>query len=327
LAAILTEQLQRNKVQMTEPLLKTATPSILIILMGSLGDVARGLGLVAHLKANCPGCRITWLVEPACAQLVSQHPDIDDIIVFQRAWSLRAVWALYRQLRQRHFDITLDLQRHLKSGFFSKLSSAGRRIGFHRKNSKEFNWLFNNEQIGYFDNALPKLDHYFKFSEYLGWPKPANVNFGFSNWEARGYLPPELANINAPLVSVVLGSRWESKNWFKHGYVQLAQRLLNDGTNRIALIGDASQKAIAGDIYDQVKSDILINLAGQTSLVELIAILKCSTAVIGPDSGPGHLAAAMGTPYISLFGPTSPQRTAPYGCENLVVQAQLDCIP
>ena len=312
---------------MTEKTLKSTAPSILIVLMGSLGDVARGLGIVAHLKANCPGCRITWLVEPGCTELVRLHPQIDNIIVFQRAWSLNALWDLYRQLRQYHFDITLDLQRHLKSGFFSMLSNAKRRIGFHRKNAKELNWLFNNEQIGYFSNDLPKLDHYFKFTEHLGLATPGPVNFGFSNWDARKHLPGVLADTGDPLVSVVLGSRWESKNWLKEGYIQLVQHLLAYDTFRVALIGDASQRATADEISEKVKTKTLINLVGKTSLIELTAILKCSTAVVGPDSGPGHLAAAMGTPYISLFGPTSPLRTAPYGFENLVVQVQLDCIP
>ncbi len=323
----MTKRLQRNEPVMTEKLLKTATSSILIILMGSLGDVARGLGIVAHLKKNCPDCRITWLVEPACAELVRQHPSIDKIIVFQRAWSLKALWDLYRQLRQCHFDITLDLQRHLKSGFFSTLSHARRRIGFHRKNAKEFNWLFNNERIGYFSNNLPKLDHYFKFSEYLGLNRPEQVNFGFSNWDARRHLPDALAQRDTPLVSIILGSRWESKNWLKDGYRQLVQHLLADEIYQIALIGDSSQQTTADKITENIKSNALINLVAKTSLIELIAVLKCSTSVVGPDSGPGHLAAAMGTPYISLFGPTSPRRTAPYGCEDLVVQAQLECIP
>ena len=95
------------------------SPSILIILMGSLGDVARGLCLVSHIKANLPQSRITWLAEPNGKELVGLHPQIDNIIMFNRAWSIRAVWDLYCQLRAVHFDITLDLQRHLKSGFFS----------------------------------------------------------------------------------------------------------------------------------------------------------------------------------------------------------------
>jgi len=103
-------------------------PSILIILMGSLGDVARGLCLVAHLKANLPQCRVSWLVEPKWAELVKIHAQIDKVITFQRAWRFSAVWELHRNLRQESFDITLDLQRILKSGFFTAVRgpAAGR---------------------------------------------------------------------------------------------------------------------------------------------------------------------------------------------------------
>ena len=124
-----------------------AAPSILIILMGSLGDVARGLCLVSHIKAHRPESRITWLVEPKCADLVGLHPQIDHVIEFKRKRPVAALRDLYQNLQKEHFDITLDLQRILKSGFFSLLSRAKRRIGFHRKNAKELNWLFNNESI------------------------------------------------------------------------------------------------------------------------------------------------------------------------------------
>jgi len=103
---------------------KLASLSILIILMGSLGDITRGLCLVSHIKTNLPGSCITWLVEPKWADLVRFHPQIDKVIIFKRAWRISALWKLYRDLDQEHFDVTLDLQRILKSGFFSLLSGA-----------------------------------------------------------------------------------------------------------------------------------------------------------------------------------------------------------
>jgi lipopolysaccharide heptosyltransferase II len=302
-------------------------PSILIILTGSLGDVARGLGLISHIKTHHPQSHITWLVEPKCVDLVVLHPQIDNIIIFKRAWSLSAVWDLYQQLCKEHFDISLDLQRHLKSGFFSLLSNAKRRIGFHRKNAKEFNWIFNNEHIDYFSEKRPKLQHYIKFLNYLGFPEPINVDFGFSELDTKTHLPPILSKLQQPLVAVLLGSRWESKNWFIDGYIQLVKRILATGGLQVVLIGGKSQAGDAQIISENVKTKGVINLVGKTSLVELTALLKLAVAGIGPDSGPGHLAAAVGTPYVTLFGPTSPKRTAPYGCEHLVVQATLNCMP
>lgn len=303
------------------------SPSILIILMGSLGDVVRGLGLVSHIKTHRPHSHITWLVEPKCVDLVGLHPQIDNIVVFKRAWSLSPVRDLYQELRKEHFDITLDLQRHLRSGFFSLLSNAKRRIGFHRKNAKEFNWIFNNEHIDYFSEERPKLQHYFKFLDYLGLPEPNNVDFGFSELETKTHLPQIISKLQQPFVAVLLGSRWESKDWFIDGYLSLVKRILATGGLHVALIGDKSREGDAQIVSQNVKTKGIINLVGKTSIVELAAVMKHSVAGIGPDSGPGHLAAAVGTPYVTIFGPTSPKRTAPYGCEHLVVQANLDCIP
>jgi lipopolysaccharide heptosyltransferase II len=304
----------------------SSKPSILIILMGSLGDVARGLGLVSQIKAHRPQSRITWLVEPKCADLVGQHPQIDNIVIFKRTWSVTAVWDLFQQLRKEHFDIAFDLQRHLKSGFFSLISNGQRRIGFHRKNAKEFNWIFNNEHIDYFSEKLPKLQHYFKFLDYLGFPEPVDVDFGFSELETQSHLPPTLSKLQHPLVAVLLGSRWESKDWFIDGSIQLVQRIMATGDLQVALIGGQAQAANAHKICDEITTKGVINLVGN-SLVELTAVIKQAKAAIGPDSGPGHLAAAVGTPYVTLFGPTSAKRYAPYRCEHLVVQTELECIP
>ena len=306
---------------------RPASPSILIILMGSLGDVVRGLCLVSHIKKNLPHSCITWLVEPKWADLVRCHRQIDKIIVFQRAWRISALWQLYQDLNQEHFEITLDLQRILKSGFFSLLSGATRRIGFHRRNAKELNWIFNNEHIAYHSDALPKIRHYLKFTEYLGLPQPDELDFGFATLNARDLSPRVGADLSRPFVAVVLGASWESKGWYFEGYLELIQNIISTFNLQVVLLGDSSQKAMGEDLCQCVNRPDLINLAGKTSLIELAAVLKMAAAGVGPDSGPGHLAAAIGTPFVSLFGPTSADRTAPFGYEDLVVSTPLDCAP
>ncbi|NNL76979.1 MAG: glycosyltransferase family 9 protein [Desulfobacterales bacterium] len=314
---------------MGKPLDKNARSrhSILIILMGSLGDVARGLNLVSHIKSNLPQSRITWLVETKWAELVRFHAQIDEVIVFKRAWHYSALWELYRDLSRRQFDITLDLQRILKSGFFSLLSGARRRIGFHRRNAKEFNWIFNNEHIDYQSDKLPKIEHYLKFTEYLGLPDPDTIDFGVSSSKLRQMLPSVIAGLKNPFIAIVLGASWESKNWLFEEYLNLVQHILSDRKLQVVLVGDRSQTTASKALSQRVNESDLINLVAQTSLLELAAVLQAAVSGIGPDSGPGHLAAAVGTPYVTLFGPTSPERTAPYGCEHLVVQTELECSP
>ena len=301
--------------------------SILIILMGSLGDVVRGLCLVSHIKNNLPESRVTWLIEPKWAELVSIHPQIDKVILFDRPRGVPAVWNLYKDLAQEHFDITLDLQRHFKSGFFSLLSRTKRRVGFNRRNAKEFNWLFNNEQIDYFSDELPKLRHYLEFTQYLGLSEPTSLEFGFSSLDSKSVAPSIVAELKGPFIAVVMGSSWESKDWFPDEYYRLVKNILSSGKRQVVLLGDNSVSANALTLSEKISSSGLINLVGKTSLLELVAVLKTAAVAVGPDSGAGHLAAAVGTPYVSLFGPTSPRRTAPYGSEHLVVQSKASCAP
>jgi len=318
-----------NEIGMSEISVKTppSDSSILIVLMGSLGDVARGLCLVSHIKKNLPESRITWLVEPKWVELVKLHPRIDKVLVFNRPKGVLAVWDLYKALGQEHFDIALDLQRHFKSGFFSWLSGAKRRVGFNRRNAKEVNWLFNNERIEYFSDELPKLCHYLKFTEYLGLPAPNSLDFGLASLDLRPNAPNIVSGVKDPIIAVVIGSSWESKDWFFEGYYGLLKDLLYSEKMQAVLLGDSSRVTSALQLVRKLSAPGLINLVGKTSLLELAAVLKSVAVAVGPDSGPSHVAAAVGTPYVSLFGPTSPRRTAPYGSENLVVQACVDCAP
>jgi len=302
------------------------SPSILIILMGSLGDIIRALCLICHLKSHRPQSRISWLVETRWAELIRLHRQIDKVIIFRREWRVSALWQLYKELSQQHFDITLDLQRIFKSGLFSLLSGAKRRIGVHRDNAKELNWLFNTEYIPYYSEDLPKLSHYLKFTEQLGLPEPVDLDFGFGQLNVNAMAPPAVAEIQNSFIAVVMGSSWVTKDWYFEGYCQLVQNILRTPKMHVVLLGDNSQTPAARRLSKKMNSDRVINLIGN-SLVEMTAVLKAAAAGVGPDSGPGHLAAAVGTPYVTLFGPTPPGRHAPYGCEHLVVQSPKDCLP
>ena len=301
-------------------------PSILIILMGSLGDVARGLCLVSHIKTHRPAARVSWLIEKRRTDMVAFHPRLDSVIVFDRSRGIAGVWDLYQSLRREHFDIVLDLQRIFKSGFFSLLTGARRRIGFHRRNSKEFNWLFNNEVIPYFSESRSKLEHYLKFMEYLELPELETADFGFDTLDVNRTVPPHVAKIQGSFIAVVMGSSWDSKDWDFNGYYNFVQYIIETQNRHVVLLGGNSQMKLAADLAKKLNSPKVIDLTGN-SLLEMTAVLKAAAAAVGPDSGPGHLSAAVGTPYVTLFGPTPANRHAPYGCNHLVVQSSLDCAP
>ena len=301
--------------------------SILIILMGSLGDVARGLCLGTAIKRALPMSRLTWLVEPKCRELVEIHPSIDEVIVFDRPKGLPALITLYKALRRKQFDVTLDLQRHLKSGVFSFLSGARRRIGFHPRDAKELNWIFNSQHISYCGEAMPKWRHYLRFLGPLGIAVPKIPDFGFSETHLMDGLPKKVADLPGPFAVLVMGSAWESKNWIEEGYSQLIRDILTSGKMQVVMVGDKSQGRISDRLYRQFRHPYLVDYVGKTSLRELLGILQAAAVAVGPDSGPGHLAAALGTPYVALFGPTSARRTAPCGNEHLVIQVGVPCAP
>ncbi len=299
--------------------------SLLIILMGSLGDLVRGFCLPGLIKSRYPGIRIGWLVEPRWKDLVEHHDRIDSMLVFDRPMGLKALPGLWRMLRRQAFDITLDLQRHFKSGLFSLFAGSPRRMGFHPRNAKEFNWLFNNTHIPYFDEEKAKLQHYLQFAAAMGIETAGPLDFGLDAL-ARAALPEPLApGQKRPYIVVVMGSSWETKNWHTDGYRQLAARILDEFPVDIVLAGDRGQQPVASRVCAAFENKRLIDLTGRTTLPELTALLGQAAAGIGPDSGPGHLAAAVGTPYVALFGPTPPGRVVPYRCEELAVVADLDC--
>lgn len=304
----------------------TEESAVLIILTGSLGDVTRGLCLVKPLKAFWPNRPLVWLVESKWAGLLKLNPHIDHLVIFNRCVKPSALKTLTRDLRAYRFHTSLDLQRIFKSGVLACLAHAPLRLGFNRKNAKEFNWLFNNQHIPYYPDTLPKLEHYLKFLDYLNVPYPATPDFGLDQTLMAQMLPPAVSSLTAPYAVLAVGSSWPSKNWHAPGYVELAQHLFHTYGLNSVLSGDKSQTGIASAIM-QNNPAYITNLTGQTNLPQLAAVLNGAQIAVGPDSGAGHIAAAVGTPYISLFGPTSPRRTAPYGYENLVVQLKLNCAP
>ncbi len=300
--------------------------SVLIVLTGSLGDVVRGLPLVDAIKSAEPRTRISWLIEDKWQKVAALHPAIDQLIVFNRKQGLKGVLELIGKLRREKFDTVLDLQRHFKSGFFNLCAPAAERIGFHRRDSKEGNWLFNTRHIEYRGHTVSKVDHYLLFLDAIGVPRPAKLTFGFERLDAAGLAGQFSVTNGARRVALVLGSSWQSKDWFHTGYERLISLIKSSSDSEICLVGDNSQRAL-GDALERVSGDRVLNFVGKTSLPELIGILHQCRAAAGPDSGPGHISAAVGTPYVTLFGPTDPLRVEPYGMGALSIQGDVGCAP
>lgn len=319
--------------------MSTAAPArqrLLIVLLGSIGDVTRGLA-VAHELRRHGTYEITWLVEPKSADIVRMCPDVDRVLVFQRKRGVGGICAallnVMRELRRYQFDVVLDLQRHAKSGFFSWVTGARRRIGFHKRNTKELNHWFNNEfaREWIVDEAQTtrqsKLWAYLSFLESLGIEIPERAGWSIDERRVDAALPSpqeRARSVAAGTLGLVLGSSWQSKNWM--GNEQLVRVLLSQTPRPLLLIGDTQTLELAERLA-AIDPQRITSTAGKSSLAVLVSILRSCAVVVGPDSGPGHICAALGVPYIGLFGPTDPRLTAPEGNEDLSISMQLGCAP
>jgi lipopolysaccharide heptosyltransferase II len=298
---------------------------LLIVLLGAIGDVVCGMPLAQRLRAGWPRTRITWAVEPPAAPLLEGHPAVDEVLVFQRGGGLPALIEMLRALRDNRPDVVLDLQRHFKSGLFSWATQAPRRIGFHWENSREGNWFFNTDSIEPVQTFTIKLTHFLRFADRLG-VAAAPVSFGLAATAAeRRRVAGLLADAGAPLAVLFVGSTWPSRQWLPAATAALCARLRARGLG-VVLVGGPDDAAFAEAVQD-AGGGPLLNLVGRTTLRDVIAVMEHAAVAIGPDTGPMHIAAAVGAPVVALFGATSPLRSGPWGCEDLVVRGDAPCVP
>jgi ADP-heptose:LPS heptosyltransferase len=291
----------------------------LIVLTGSLGDVARGLPLAAALKGHRPRGHLSWVVERRWAPLVALSRHVDRLVVFDRGAGVAGVVRLVRDLRARHYDVAFDLQRILKSGVIARLSRAPRRVGFHPRDAKEGNRFFNTEHIPALGDATLKLRHYLAFAAHVGATVREPLDFGLRRQEieARRPVPVRVH----PYLAVVVGTSWPSKDWPVERWRRFCELVVEHTPLDVVLVG----AAWPGGGGHALPGSRIVDLRGRTSLEELAGVLAGARVAVGPDTGPGHVAAAVGTPYVGVFGPTDPARVAPWGSEPLAVRSPVDC--
>lgn len=298
---------------------------ILIVLLGAIGDVTRALPLLCRLRRGLPRTELLWAVEPAAAPLLDHHPALTGAIVFDRPGGLPAFVRFLRAVRALRAEWTLDLQRHLKSGLVTLGSGAGRRIGFHRANSREGNFLFQTELLAPMPHFSSKLEQFGQFAAHLGIPETP-VEFGLR------LLPDEaasvdrlLAGVQEPFAALFVGSTAESRLWFPDRTARVIEALRDRGLSAV-LVGGPGEEKYAGPILAETQAPV-VSLVGCTKLRHLIGVFTRARVAVGPDCGPMHIAAAVGTPVVSLWGATSAARSAPYGSAELVVEGSAPCSP
>ncbi len=315
-----------------------ASHRILIIKPSSLGDIVHALPVLAALRRAYPGAHIAWLVGTNFEPLLRGHPLIDELIPFDRAhygrmWrSPRAFadfWRLVSDLRRRRFDLVLDMQGLIRSGLMAYFSGARQRVGF--ASAREFAWLFYSRRVRVPDSATHAVTHNAHLGTAIGLAVNA-TEFPLAVTDAERMNARQLldsANGNQPLprfTAVVVGARWDSKLWPTARFAELIDRLHADGEPRCILLGAPSDRTISDEIIRRSKYAPL-DLVGRTSLRQLTALLDISVRVFCLDSGPMHIAAALGKPVVAIFGPTNAAKTGPYSPFATVVSRKLPCAP
>jgi heptosyltransferase-1 len=289
---------------------------ILIIKLGALGDVINTLPLAVRLKSRLQA-NIHWLVAPLSYPIVSKHPAVDHVILFDKTKWKSSFPDVKRQIRSRQFDLVLDLQRIIKSGALCMLANGRRRIGFDRKRCKEMTWLFPFERIPAADPSSHMLLQYLEFADYLG------IGEDRIEWELSGSLVRP-AFLPDTYIVLNIGATKPANKWTVPGFSSLAEQIEKQFKIACVITGGREDTEMARQIEDR-SSCRLTNLAGRTSMDELKDVLQYAEAVVTCDTGPMHLAVALGKKVVALFGPSDHRRTGPF--RGHVIRKPVHCAP
>ncbi len=270
-------------------------PGILVVRLGAMGDIIHALPAVASLKRGYPDARLTWVLEPRWAPLLAENPFVDRVVLLRRE-TARGLLESFRDLHAEHYRFAVDFQGLLKSALTAVFARPKRIFGFDAAQLRE-----RAAALFYSSKTLAVSAHVVERNLELAaaaggaaihcvFPLPPGI--------PEGDLPPGAFVLASPLAG------WRSKQWPLEHYAALAERLARELDMPLVLNGPPS----AGAAFQA--QGALPHVSG---LAGLIHATRRAAAVIGVDSGPLHLAAALGKPGVAIFGPTNPARNGPYG--------------
>ncbi|MBI3836501.1 MAG: glycosyltransferase family 9 protein [Planctomycetia bacterium] len=294
---------------------------ILIVRLSAIGDVLHGLPVANALRDALPQAFLAWVVEGRTADLLRGHRALDELIALPRGWlkSPRTVLDLRRRLRALQFDMTIDLQGLSKSAIAARLSGARRRIGLGGKDGRELSRWLNNELVR--PTRTHVTDRNLELLAPLGITHPA-VRFDLDDSPVNASAARKILDsqrVLAPFAVINPGASWPSKRWPAKRFAAVARHLgqLRGLESLVVWAGD-QERGWAEQIVTGSAGHAMI--APATSLGELAAIVRRAALFVGSDTGPLHLAAAVGTPCVGLFGPMPAERNGPYGPQHIAVQ-------
>ena len=270
---------------------------ICIVLLTGIGDVVHGLPVANAIKDDDAARRITWVAEPAPAQVLREHPSVDHVIVFRKNEGLRGVTRLRDDFRNLRFDLTLNMQRHFKGVFPTLFSGAPTRVGLDREKVREGVWRFSNRHIEPGPWAHTQ-DILLRFLDPLGIPRPDPLEWRVTFSDAERGRQAEFFDRlpGAPVVGLVLGSNVARKDWPAEHYAELADAIVRRHEATVLLVGGPGrrERAAADVILRMAKCAPISTLADDVR--RMMWTVDGCDLLISPDSGPLHLAHAYGGP-------------------------------
>ncbi|MCS6263038.1 MAG: lipopolysaccharide heptosyltransferase II [Nitrospira sp.] len=300
---------------------------LLLIKPSSLGDIVHAMPTLAALRERFPQARVTWLVKRQWAPLVEVMAGVDQICSVSEG--LRGWLGRVPDLRAAGFDLVVDLQGLFRSGAMARLTGCDHRIGF--ANAREGSPMFYTQRVAVPSVPMHAVDRYLLVAEALGATRPTQPRFEFvERSKDRGAVETMLARAGIvaqqPWVAMNVSARWETKRWPAQHFAVVADRLSEAHALPVVLIGGPAERPESLAVTALMRTKA-IDLTGQTPVGLLPGLLRRASVLVTNDSGPMHIAAAVGTPVVALFGPTDPVRTGPYGMGHVVLSHAVECRP
>jgi heptosyltransferase-1 len=268
---------------------------ILVVRLGAMGDVIHALPAVVSLKQTFPAAHLSWMIDPKWAPLLRDNPYVDQTVVFDRR-RLAGIRAAWRHLRKMRYDLAVDLQGLIKSAAIVAASGAGIRVGFDRSSARESLAAYAYSRP-VAPSALHVVDRYLEVARAAG-ASSTRREFPLPPGRPEGDLPDGPFILACPLAG------WESKQWPLEYYSVVARQLRAEGSTLVVSGAPSSSETLSR--IDGAHAHV-------SGIEGLIDATRRACGVIGVDSGPLHLAAALGRPGVAIFGPTDPARNGPFG--------------
>jgi heptosyltransferase-1 len=341
---------------------------ILLIKLSAIGDVVHTIPLLNALRRHYPAARIDWLSKPTPSEFIRVLPAVDEVLIYgekqtevpQYNWDgfthfVRLIrdhrfLAMLSRLRAARYDLVIDMQGQLRSGFVSKLTGAPVRIGFDRprkeawevagrklppgtierawKGAREGSWMAYTHHVRLPMLEMHAVDRYLLVGDLLGFEREApdfSIPIGAqAEHRVDALLREHVGAMAKPPIVMTPAALWETKRWLPEGFAAVARHFLAQGYP-VLLAGAANEAEECKRIAAAAPGAVV--LAGLTSLVELAALIRRSAIAVTNDSGPLHLTTALGGAVVTMFGPTNPVWVGPYRRPDAVVSAGVACSP